>query len=190
MPGHRLGCGYRDSREAALDENTRIQLRLLREIRDALAAAGVRWWLFGGWAVDFHAGEVTRDHADIEFFVLEENAGAVCAALVAAGFLAPPGLHPDEGQPFVKDGQECGSHYLRPDPSGRLFTPGRWADWPWAEGSFDGPPVTLDGLELLAMSPEGLLDIKLNFHTHPHGAPLRPKDIADIERLQALIAHR
>jgi hypothetical protein len=28
-----------------------------------------RYWLFGGWAVDFHAGRVTRDHADIDLAV-------------------------------------------------------------------------------------------------------------------------
>jgi hypothetical protein len=169
-----------------MDEPTTIQLQLLREMRDALDAAGVRWWLFGGWGMDVHAGEVTRDHSDIEFFVREEDASATRDVLVAAGFAGPPGLYPDECQPFVKQGQECGSYYLREDAGGRLFTPGRWADWPWAAGSFDGPRGVVGELELPVMSIEGLLDIKQNFHRHPHGAPLRPKDIADIERLQAL----
>ncbi|MEX2247820.1 MAG: aminoglycoside adenylyltransferase [Dehalococcoidia bacterium] len=171
-----------------MDDATRTQLRLLGEIRDALAAAGVRWWLFGGWAMDFHAGEVTRDHSDIEAFVRKDDAEAVRRALTAAGFAAPPPLHPDEALPHLKDGQEAGFFYLVEDEAGRTITPGRWADWPWAAGAFDGPPLRLGDLELHAMSLDGLLDMKLNFPKHTHGAPLREKDVADIERLRALAA--
>jgi hypothetical protein len=39
------------------------------------------------------------------------------------------------------------------------------------------------------MSIAGLLDIKTRFADHPHGAPLRPKDVADIELLQRLLNH-
>jgi len=36
------------------------QLAALAELHDRLAGAGVEYWLFGGWAVDFHAGVVSR----------------------------------------------------------------------------------------------------------------------------------
>jgi hypothetical protein len=173
-----------------MDDATRIQLRLLREMRDALDAAGVRWWLYGGWAMDAHAGEVTRDHADIEAFIWLNDADAAREALIAAGFIAWPSTHKDEGQPFTKGGQEAGLTFLIRNEAGEIVTPGRWSDWPWHAGAFDAPPARLEDLELPVMSLEGLLDLKTNFAKHPHGAPLREKDIADIQRLRAMIAAR
>ena len=52
-----------------MNDATASQLQLLRQIRDSFDDAGVDWWLFGGWAMDAHIGEVTRDHADIEIFI-------------------------------------------------------------------------------------------------------------------------
>jgi hypothetical protein len=42
------------------------QLAALDSIHGRLAAAGIDYRLFGGWAVDFHAGSVSREHDDIE----------------------------------------------------------------------------------------------------------------------------
>jgi hypothetical protein len=173
-----------------MNDQTRVQLRLLAEISAALAAAGVDWWLFGGWAMDAHAGEVTRDHSDIEAYIQLDDVAAARDALVAAGFAAWPGLYPDECQPFTKDGQEIGLWYLTRDAEGRTITPGRWAAWPWHSGSFEGPVRQLDGVTLRPVTLECLLDTKSNFAQHPHGAPLREKDVADIARIKALIAER
>jgi hypothetical protein len=117
-----------------LDAQTETQLLLIAEIGHAMRAAGASWWLYGGWAMDFHHGRVTRPHSDIEFFVRIEHAEAVKAALVARGFLAPPGLHPDEGQPFLKDGVEAGMWFLERRADGTDAVPGRWADWPFRRG--------------------------------------------------------
>lgn len=173
-----------------MDNNTTTQLHLIRELRDALGAADISWWLFGGWALDFHAGEITRPHSDIEIFIWAEDAELVRAVLVPLGFLAPAPLHPDEAQPFLKDGQEVGLWFLIQDEAGRTCTPVRWRDWPWAPGAFDGDRLTLDAITAPAMSLEGVLDMKTNFAAHPHGAPLREKDIADIVLLRDLIARR
>ncbi len=138
--------------------------------------------------MDFNAGEVTRDHADIEIFVWLHDATAVKDALVHAGFAAPPGLYLDECQPFLKDGQEIGGWYIERDADGAIHTPGRWADWSWSAGSFDEPRMYIGDIDAPAMSADGLLDMKLGFSTHPHGAPLRAKDRADIAALRAIIA--
>jgi hypothetical protein len=102
--------------------------------------------------------------------------------------MAWPAIHEDECQPFTKDGQETGLWFLIRNGSDEIVTPGRWADWPWLPGSFDEPPRAIGDLVLPAVSLECLLDLKTNFAKHPHGAPLREKDIADIERLRAMIA--
>jgi aminoglycoside-2''-adenylyltransferase len=171
-----------------MDEHTLRQLAMIAEIGAALDGAGIAWWLFGGWAVDFHAGSITRDHADIEVFVRLKDAGRLNDAMRRAGFAAPAPLHPDEGQPFLRDGQEAGVFFLVQHADGRSHTPGRWADWPWRAGAFDGPRLRLDDVEAPVMSAEGLLDMKLNFAAHPYGAPLRDKDQADITVLRGVIA--
>jgi hypothetical protein len=169
---------------------TATQLRLLREISDAFGPPGVRWWLFGGWAMDAHAGEVTRDHADIEIFLWIEDGEAAFAALEGAGFQGWNSTHADESRPFTKDGQEVGLWFLTRRADGAIVTPGRWTDWPWAAGAFDIHPERIGDLELPVMSLDGLLDIKTNFANHRHGAPLREKDLADIERLRSLLEAR
>jgi hypothetical protein len=170
-----------------VDDVAAIQLRLIAEIGEAMRQAGASWWLYGGWAMDFHAGCVTRAHSDIEFFVRIEHAEAAKAALVARGFLAPPGLHPDEGQPFLKDGVEAGMWFLERRSDGTDAVPGRWADWPFVAGSFDGAPGRIGDIEAPVMSIEGLLDMKGNFAAHPHGAPLREKDASDIALLLEML---
>ncbi|MBI5287604.1 MAG: hypothetical protein HY873_01390 [Chloroflexi bacterium] len=164
------------------------QLALIAQIAAALDEATVSWWLFGGWAMDAHAGRITRAHDDIEVFVWERDAAAVRTALSSAGFFAPPGLYPGECQPFLKDSEEVGAWYLVRETDSRVHTPGRWSDWPWPKGSFDGPRVDLAGLLVPAMSLEGLLEMKLKFRDHPHGAPPREKDLADIDLLQRLMS--
>jgi hypothetical protein len=42
------------------------QLDEIRGLDQAFAQAEVAYWLFGGWAVDFHAGRVTRAHSDVD----------------------------------------------------------------------------------------------------------------------------
>jgi hypothetical protein len=173
-----------------MNDATAIQMRLIGEICDALDATGVAWWLYGGWAMDFHAGRITRDHADIELFVWREDADAARAALVGAGFLAPAGLHPDEAQPFLKDGQEVGAWYLVDGDDGSVHVPGRWEGWAFDAGWFEGPRLRMDSVEAPAMSAKGLLAMKLGFADQPAGGALRPKDLADIARLRAIMASR
>jgi hypothetical protein len=166
------------------------QLALIAEIGSLLDARGIDWWLFGGWAMDFQAGEITREHADIEMLVATADGAAVREALTAAGFLAPPPLHPGEGQPYLRDGVEVGCWYVEPNADGKLATPGRWADWPYAEGAFDDLARTLRGVTARVLSAQALLDMKLNFRHHAHGAPPREKDVGDIARLREIISRR
>jgi lincosamide nucleotidyltransferase A/C/D/E len=49
------------------------------EILDRLDAAGVEWWLDGGWGVDALLGRETRPHDDIDFVVGAEDIGRLLA---------------------------------------------------------------------------------------------------------------
>jgi lincosamide nucleotidyltransferase A/C/D/E len=43
------------------------------EIVDRLDAAGIEWWIDGGWGVDALLGEETRPHNDLDFAVRAED---------------------------------------------------------------------------------------------------------------------
>lgn len=56
------------------------------EIVDCLAAAGVRVWLDGGWAVDAVLGRQTRDHDDLDLVLDLADSETAQRALAAIGF--------------------------------------------------------------------------------------------------------
>lgn len=49
-------------------------------------AAGLSFWLDGGWGVDLLLGEQSRDHSDMDVVIVLEQFPAVCSALEALGF--------------------------------------------------------------------------------------------------------
>src|SRR3954451_24620878 len=52
---------------------------------DALEAAGLEHWFFGGWAVDLWVGRITRPHDDIDVLVWRRDEALVDEALQGAG---------------------------------------------------------------------------------------------------------
>jgi Uncharacterised nucleotidyltransferase len=53
------------------------QLAALSSLNKLFAKHQIEYWLFGGWAVDFHAGRVTRSHDDLDLVVrLDDDARA------------------------------------------------------------------------------------------------------------------
>ena len=49
-----------------MDEHAADQLSSLGRVGRLLGDAGIAYWLYGGWAVDFYAGEATRPHDDVD----------------------------------------------------------------------------------------------------------------------------
>ena len=49
------------------------QLHALGEVTALLESNALDYWLFGGWAVDFHVGRITREHADVDLAVWREH---------------------------------------------------------------------------------------------------------------------
>ncbi|MBK5222864.1 MAG: amino acid transporter [Acidimicrobiia bacterium] len=53
----------------------------LTEVQSLMAEFRAPWWISGGWAIDLFAGEVTRDHDDVEISVLEGDQDELRSAL-------------------------------------------------------------------------------------------------------------
>jgi hypothetical protein len=78
------------------------QLEALADIHRLFQRDGIEYWLFGGWAVDFHAGAVTRPHADLDIAIWADGAfGADVAELrgVRARIIALDSLRVEKSEP-------------------------------------------------------------------------------------------
>ena len=173
----------------AMSKRAAAQLRVIKAVTNALGAAGISAWLFGGWGLDARIGRITREHGDIEFWVERLDAERSKAVLVGAGATALTTQPPAEACEFTWDGFDFSTAYFDRQPDGWFSQPhGRWSDWLFPPGSFGDEPVTLDGMPVLAMSVSGMLAMKEQFPHLRNGRPWRQKDIDDIKTLRGLAA--
>jgi hypothetical protein len=66
------------------------QLAAIRAQHDRFVRHGIEYWLFGGWAVDFYVGRVTRTHDDIDLAIWQMDLKAVDRVLRDAGWVLQP----------------------------------------------------------------------------------------------------
>ena len=64
-----------------------MQLDLLRQVDALLRPVDIKFWLRGGWAIDFLLGRLTRSHSDIDIVAWEETASQLRHCFEEAGFL-------------------------------------------------------------------------------------------------------
>ena len=172
---------------SAMDRNTRSQLALLRELTQLLGRARIRFWLRGGWALDFHAGQITRDHGDIDLVARFLQRSRILKLLEENGYRAVrfadlASIH------FSKRGQDVAIAFIWTDEMARTVTPGR-EFWPWPDDAFGNRRHALHGISCRVMSVESLLEEKANFERYS-GRPLREKDLVSIELLRSLQSSR
>lgn len=168
-----------------MDQRTRTQLAILRRLQDELTTAQVRWWLRGGWAVDFMLGRITRPHSDIDIVVWARHRRRTHRVLLEAGLdLAR------EWPPTQADYQVCGETvsvaYLARTPDCRVITAGIPV-WEWPDGSLGRRPRRLEGIDARVVGPRQLLWEKESTERGT-GRPLRPKDVQSMATLLEIIA--
>lgn len=88
-------------------------------------ATGIEYWLFGGWAVDYHAGRVTRSHDDGDFVIWVRDQAAVIEVLSASGLNLCDHRHSIEFEITLTDRASDGA----------IVTPG-FEEWPSDAGTF------------------------------------------------------
>ena len=91
---------------------------------------------------------------------------------------------------FTWDEVEFSTAYFDRRTDGGFSQPdGRWSDWLFPPDSFTNDAVTFGGTQVRAMSVAGMLAMKEQYPSLRNGRPWRPKDIADIETLRAMLAN-
>ena len=164
-----------------MDADTRTQLELISEIADLFRRARIRFWLRGGWALDFPVGWVTRTHSDIDLVTWRRHAGRVQRMLLASGYEVAT-VTDQAAIHFAKNRQDVAFAFIKKDERGRIVTPGR-EFWPWPP--FPDTVRSLNGIACRTMSVAALLEEKENYEKHS-GRPLRPKDRESIRALRSL----
>ncbi|HZS30176.1 MAG TPA: hypothetical protein VFA37_02845 [Gaiellaceae bacterium] len=159
------------------------QLELLRELSAVARRERIRFWLRGGWALDFHLGRVTRAHADIDVVTWERHRARLAGALEAVGLRAEPSPNPKTQLVFTERGEEV-SVLLVVRYGADVVVRGL-ERFPFPRGAFGDVRRTLGGVTCRVFSAAALLDERERHHLWS-GRDLRPKDVESIRLLREL----
>jgi hypothetical protein len=167
---------------AVVASQNEVQLKLIDELGRLLSDSNIRFWLRGGWALDFHLGRMTRQHADIDLVTWLRHRQRLRRLLTSRGFSGVAG-YPKPQLVLEKSGEEASFIFIGRH-AGDIVVPGYEA-WPFRPGAFPAAPMTLDGVSARVVPPQQLLYEKLH-HEEWSGRPLRHKDHESIALLRAL----
>src|SRR5436305_1752421 len=107
--------------------------------------AGLDYWLFGGWAVDFHVARVTRPHGDIDLAVWLRQASEIGALLVARGWKHSPAADEDGGTGYERDGVRVELTFLEEGDDGEVLIAFRGGTAMWSSRPFGSEVRELAG---------------------------------------------
>jgi hypothetical protein len=163
--------------------NAPQQLSALAQTHELFTRGGIDYWLFGGWAVDFHVGSTTRVHDDIDVAVWLDDRDRIAPVLEAEGWKHAPEPDEDGGTGYERDAVRLELTFLVPGDGGEVYVPlyaGRvlWSD----------EPMSTDLLELSDVQARvlGLAALKRG-KSQPRADPVEAaKDRADFETLSQL----
>jgi hypothetical protein len=156
------------------------QLAALGRVASLLEARTIGYWLFGGWAVDFYAGSVTRAHDDIDIAIWLEDFERIAGLLQSDGWRHAPAEDEDGGTGYERDGVRLELTYLVRNHEGDVFIPLREGPAPWDRGSFADDERTLAGVRSHVITLASLRSMKSWPRDDPEDAA---KDRADLEAL-------
>ena len=124
------------------------QLAALARITGLLTEAGIKHWLFGGWAVDFYLGEITRPHDDLDLAIWREELAGIARVLGEDDWRHAPDDDEDGGTAFERGDVRLDLTFLVRAPSGGVFTPLRSGPAFWAEDAFGTDVAELCGVRV------------------------------------------
>jgi Aminoglycoside-2''-adenylyltransferase len=160
------------------------QLAALARIHELIEGQGIEYWLFGGWAVDFHAGSVTRAHDDLDIAVWLKDSACVAALLRADGWMHTPEPGEDGYTGYRRDAVKLEVAFLARSETGEVYTPlrgGGRGEWP--TGAFGSDVAKLEGIRAKVVSYSALRADKAAERDDPLVAA---KDHADSQTLSRI----
>ncbi|MFJ8581635.1 nucleotidyltransferase domain-containing protein [Micromonospora sp. NPDC093277] len=164
------------------------QLDAIREVTGLAERAGVAVWLRGGWAMDFHLGEVTRPHVDVDWYCWRRDANALAALLGGHGWRPDPRMPADTQLDLLRGDVELSFAYLDRDADGRVVVgAGPWAGTPLPDRMLDAEPGRIGPLSAPIIGVAAQIEFKEMFPVWMPARPRRAKDAADLARLRSSV---
>jgi Aminoglycoside-2''-adenylyltransferase len=166
-----------------------------REIRETLLLQTLAWvdrlfgehhldyWVFGGWAVDLHAGRVTRPHSDIDVAVWCADLDQVTALLTTAEWVHRPEPGEDGYTRYERGTVRLELAFLARDDAGVVYTPLADGRGHWPNESFGRDRAQLGDVNARVVGLASLIEDKSGPRQDPAVAA---KDHADVEILRLL----
>jgi hypothetical protein len=128
------------------------QLAALARVHELLARRGIEYWLFGGWAVDFHAGSVTRPHDDLDIAVWLKDHDQIAALLAADGWKHAPETSEEGYTGYERGHVRLELAFLARGEKEQVYTPLRQGRGTWPDGSFEDDTAELRGVRARVIS--------------------------------------
>jgi hypothetical protein len=158
------------------------QLAALGSICDLFDREGIEYWLFGGWAVDFHAGSPSRAHDDLDLAVWARDHSRIAGLLTSEGWAHAPEPGEDGYTGYERGGVRLELAFLDRDEHGEAYTALEDGRGAWPEGAFGEDVAELGGVRARIIGLDALTADKSEAHDDPRVAA---KDRADLATLEA-----
>ncbi|SRR6266496_1210485 len=159
------------------------QLAAFRRVHDALNAHEIEYWLFGGWAVDFYAGAVTREHDDVDIAVWLTDHDRIAELLAADGWRHAPEPDEDGGTGYERDRVRLELTLLVRDDEGHVCVPLRSGLVRWSDEAFGNRVEELQGVRARVIELDALKRGKARFRDDAADAAKDRADTAILSRL-------
>ncbi len=159
------------------------QLAALADIAGRLEEERIGYWLFGGWAVDFYAGRVTRPHDDVDLAVWLDDVPRIDEVLESSGWEHAPEADEDGGTGYERSRVRVELTYLVRKPDGAVVIPLRSFEARWPDRTFGDDVRTLRGVSARVVSLSTLAQGKARGRDDAEGAA---KDRVDSNVLSSL----
>jgi dihydrofolate reductase len=163
--------------------NDTKQLAALASVAALLHRDGLDYWLFGGWAVDFYAGSVTRPHDGVDVAVWRDDLPRIVELLESDEWRHAPYPDEDGGTGYERAGVRLELTYLVRNDDGAIVIPMRDFEPIWPDGTFGSEVRELRGVRARIISLSTLVGGKSSPRDDPDDAA---KDHADFDVLSAL----
>jgi hypothetical protein len=175
--------GGSESAAAPTEQLAAEQLAALAQVGKLLDQAGFGYRLFGGWAVDFYVGEVTRRHDDIDLAVSLEEAPAIGSLLETDGWQHKANADEDGGTRYERGRVRLELTFLV-DDSGSVFIPLRNGRVLWSLEPLGNDTPDLGGVRTRVVGLALLKQGKSSVREDPEEAA---KDRADFLALSRIL---
>jgi hypothetical protein len=160
------------------------QLQSLSRLHQLFQREAIEYWLFGGWAVDFHAGAIARAHADVDLAVWETDLARIGALLAAEGWKNTPERGEDGYTGYERGAVRLELAFLARSETGEIYTPLLEGRGTWPEGAFGNDTAELDGVRARVISLGALRSDKAEVREDPTVAEKDSADLATLSRLR------